>query len=192
MSPYKHCLLCPKRCGVDREAGQRGFCGETKALRIAFAGIHRGEEPPVTGKGGSGTVFVSGCNLGCAFCQNYQISQRENGSRALGRVVDTGEFAEICLVLQNKGAGNINIVTGSHAAPALALGIEEAVKQGLYIPVLWNSSGYDGAQTLEILKDHVDVYLPDLKTLDPGIALNFFNAPDYPEHAAAAILKMKG
>ena len=189
MSFYKNCVLCPRRCGVDREAGQLGYCGETSALRLSFAGIHRGEEPPITGKGGSGTVFVSGCNLGCAFCQNFQISQGEGVSR-LGRVVETGEFAGICLSLQEKGAENINIVTGSHAAPALAVGIAEARKRGLSIPVLWNSSGYDGAEALEILRDFVDVYLPDLKTLDSGTAARFFNAPDYPAQAAAAILKM--
>ena len=186
---YKNCLLCPRRCGVDREAGQRGYCGETSALRIAFAGIHRGEEPPITGKGGSGTIFISGCNLGCAFCQNFQLSGggQING---MGRAVETGEFAEICIMLQEKGAENINIVTGSHAAPAIVLGIEAARKQGLCIPVLWNSSGYEGVESLEILSDFVDVYLPDLKTLDSDFAARFFNAPDYPEHAAAAILKM--
>jgi putative pyruvate formate lyase activating enzyme len=201
MSPYKHCLLCPRRCGVDREAGFRGYCGETAALRLAFAGIHRGEEPPVTGRGGSGTVFVSGCNLGCAFCQNYQISQGDishegcvsnegNIPQGIGRPVSGDEFAEICLALQNKGAENINIVTGSHAAPALALGVRQARKQGLTIPALWNSSGYDGAEVLEILKESVDVYLPDLKTLDPVFAARFFNAPDYPKAASLAILKM--
>jgi len=185
MSPYKNCVLCPRRCGVDREAGLRGICGEPAELRIAFAGIHRGEEPPITGTGGSGTVFVSGCNLGCIFCQNYQISQA-----GMGRPVSPDELADICLALQDKGAGNINIVTGSHAAPALACGIEAARKRGLIIPILWNSSGYDGNETLDLLKDYIDVYLPDLKTLDPGIAAAYFNAPDYPEHAAAAILKM--
>jgi putative pyruvate formate lyase activating enzyme len=194
MSIYRHCLLCPRRCGVDREAGHRGYCGETAALRLAFAGIHRGEEPPITGKGGSGTVFVSGCNLGCAFCQNYQISQGSispgNIALGIGRSVSNEEFAEICLALQSKGAENINIVTGSHAAPALALGVKQARKQGLSIPVLWNSSGYDGVEVLEILKGFVDVYLPDLKTLDSAFATRFFNAPDYPETASAAILKM--
>ena len=185
MSPYKNCMLCPRHCGVDREAGQVGYCKESSDLRIAFAGIHRGEEPPVTGAGGSGTIFISGCNLGCAFCQNYQISQK-----GMGRIVSTKEFAEICLALDEKGAENINIVTGSHTAPAIALGIRAARKQGLKIPVLWNSSGYDGKETLEILKDVVDVYLPDLKTLDPAVAARFFNAPDYPERATAAILKM--
>jgi putative pyruvate formate lyase activating enzyme len=185
MSFYENCLLCPRLCGVNRETDERGFCGETAALRLGFAGIHKGEEPPITGSGGSGTIFISGCNLGCAFCQNYQLSQS-----GLGRYVDTGEFAKICLTLEERGAENINIVTGSHAAPAIAQGIGLARKQGLGSPVLWNSSGYDGTETLEILKDFVDVYLPDLKTLDSGIAARFFNAPDYPKHAAAAIIKM--
>jgi len=185
MSKYKNCRLCPRSCGVDRGAGARGFCGETAELRLAYAGIHRGEEPPITGAGGSGTVFVSGCNLGCAFCQNFQVSRK-----GMGRVVSPEEFAEICLTLKDKGAENINIVTGSHAAPALALGVEAARKRGLSIPVLWNSSGYEAAETLEILKDFIDVYLPDLKTMDPDLAARFFNAPDYPEQAAAAILKM--
>jgi len=185
LAPYKNCLLCPRACGVDRAAGQKGYCGETSALRLGFAGIHKGEEPPITGSGGSGTIFVSGCNLLCAFCQNYQISQH-----GLGREVNTEEFADICLALQERGAENINIVTGSHAAPAIALGIYGAKKQGLAIPVLWNSSGYDGLEALEIIKDIVDVYLPDLKTLDPEFAARFFNAPDYGEHAARALLKM--
>ena len=185
MTPYKNCLLCPRYCGVDREAGQRGYCGETAALRISFAGIHNGEEPPIKGAGGSGTIFISGCNLGCTFCQCFQISQKD-----MSRVVDTAGFAEMCLGLQEMGAENINIVTGSHAAPAIAQGFEAARKQGLVIPALWNSSGYDGAETLEIIKDFVDVYLPDLKTLDKAVAVQFSNAPDYPEYAAAAILKM--
>ena len=154
-------------------------------MRLAFAGIHRGEEPPVTGKGGSGIIFVSGCNLGCAFCQNFQVSQK-----GMGRPVDTEEFAQLCLSLQQRGAENINIVTGSHAAPALAEGIRAAREQGLSIPVLWNSSGYDGEETLELLEDLVDVYLPDLKTVDPSFAAAFFNAQDYPEHTVRAVRKM--
>jgi len=194
MSLYNCCLLCPRRCGVDREAGFLGYCGETSELRLAFAGIHRGEEPPITGKGGSGTVFVSGCNLGCAFCQNHQISQGNishgNTAQRIGRPVSNEEFAEICHALQKKGAENINIVTGSHAAPALAQCVKRARKQGLSIPVLWNSSGYDGMEVLEIMREFVDVYLPDLKTLDSGFAARFFNAPDYPEAATEAIIKM--
>jgi putative pyruvate formate lyase activating enzyme len=170
---------------VNRLEGQRGFCGETADLRLAFAGIHKGEEPPITGAGGSGIIFVSGCNLGCAFCQNYQLSKE-----GIGRAVSQEEFAEICLALENHNAENVNIVTGSHAAPALAVGITAARKKGLSIPILWNSSGYDGMESLEILKDLVDVYLPDLKTLDREIAGDFFGVPDYGKHATTAILKM--
>ncbi|MCL2374235.1 MAG: radical SAM protein [Treponema sp.] len=184
-SSYKNCLLCPRLCGVDREAGQRGYCGETSVLRIGYAGIYHGEEPPIKGSGGSGTIFISGCNVGCVFCQCFQLSHK-----AMSRSVDAGEFAEICLALQERGAENINIVTGSHAAVALAQGFDAARAQGLVIPVLWNSSGYEGSETLDIIKDFVNVYMPDLKTLDAPLASMFLNAPDYGEHAKAAILKM--
>jgi putative pyruvate formate lyase activating enzyme len=184
ISAYENCCLCPRRCGANRLAAP-GFCGETAQLRLASASIHRGEEPPITGAGGSGTVFVTGCNLGCVFCQNWQISQG-----GAGRAVSAGEFAAICLALEKKGAENINLVTGSHAAPALAAGIRAARERGLSIPVLWNSSAYESRETLALLADTVDVYLPDLKTLDCGIARRFFLAPDYPEQAAAAILLM--
>ncbi|GHV93847.1 radical SAM protein [Spirochaetia bacterium] len=193
---YQHCRLCPRSCGVDRQAGSCGFCGETAELRIAFAGIHCGEEPPISGQGGSGTIFISGCNLGCVFCQNRQISQgaadgADSGTNGvLGRVVTSGEFAEICMKLQTRGAGNINIVTGSHAVPAIVQGINAARAAGLHIPVLWNSSAYESQAALDLLKDNVTMYLPDLKTLDSEIAENFFRAPDYPQVAAAAILKM--
>jgi putative pyruvate formate lyase activating enzyme len=188
-SPYKSCMLCPRNCGVDRLAGEVGFCGETAVLRIAAALLHFGEEPPLVGTGGSGTIFVSGCNLGCVFCQNYQISQGE-GNSTLGREVSAEEFASICAALRDKGAANINIVTGSHAVPAIIEGIAEARRAGVNLPVLWNSSAYESPQTLELLRDYVDIYLPDLKTLDGGLAAKFFNAPDYPEVAAVAILKM--
>jgi putative pyruvate formate lyase activating enzyme len=213
---------------VNREAGERGFCGETAELRIAAASIHRGEEPPITGRGGSGTIFVSGCNLGCAFCQNYQISQGnevflrnrisgtfgslENevsfGNRisgdsgslenegplkaaaGLGRPVGPEEFTRICLALQERGAENINIVTGSHAVPALAAGLEAARSAGLRIPALWNSSAYESPEALELLRGRINGWLPDLKTLDSGLAARFFRAPGYPDAARTAILKM--
>jgi putative pyruvate formate lyase activating enzyme len=140
------------------------------------------------GTGGSGTIFISGCNLGCAFCQNYQISQGENGR--LGTAVTAGEFAVICAALRDRGAENINIVTGSHAIPAIVEGHKAAKSAGVKIPVLWNSSGYETTEALELLRENVDIYLPDLKTLDSEIAGNFFYAPDYPHIAAAAILKM--
>jgi putative pyruvate formate lyase activating enzyme len=192
---YRKCVLCPRLCGVDRRAGFRGFCGETAELRVASASIHQGEEPPLTGAGGSGAVFISGCNLGCVFCQNYRISRNIRGqtggkNAALGRPIDTEEFAAICLALRDRGAENINIVTGIHAVPAIAAGISAARKQGLSLPVLWNTSGYEGATSLALLKDTVDIYLPDLKTLDNRLADRFFGAPGYPEHAVSSILKM--
>jgi putative pyruvate formate lyase activating enzyme len=183
---YANCQLCPRACGTDRLVGNGGFCGEGAQLRLAFAGLHRGEEPPLSGKGGSGTVFVSGCNLGCAFCQNWQISR----SPRLGRVVSADEFTALCLELQNRGAENINIVTGSHAVPAIAHYLSAAKTVGLRLPVLWNSSGYENPETLELLDGHVDTWLPDLKTLDSAIAARFFNAPDYPAATAGAILWM--
>ena len=185
---YKSCKLCPRFCGVDRAAGEKGFCGESGSLRLAAAVLHSGEEPPIAGKGGSGTIFVSGCNLGCVFCQNHQISQ--GGGASLGGEVSTETFAGICMMLQGKGAENINIVTGSHAVPAIVQGIIAAKRAGLKIPALWNSSAYETAETLEMLRDYIDIYLPDLKTLDSEIAAKFFNAPDYPAAAATAILKM--
>jgi putative pyruvate formate lyase activating enzyme len=195
---YQNCRLCPRTCGVNRLAGADGFCGESSQLRLAFAGLHRGEEPPLSGKGGSGTVFVSGCNLGCVFCQNRQISGggqigKHHGrcrEQSLGRAVTTDEFTAICLELQKRGAENINIVTGSHAVPAIVQDLSTAKTAGLTIPVLWNSSGYESLETLELLDGHIDTYMPDLKTLDSSLAAKFFNAPDYPQTAFQAILWM--
>ena len=189
---YANCRLCPRSCGVDRRASVTGFCGESAELRLAAASLHWGEEPPVTGRGGSGTIFVSGCNLGCVFCQNHQIAggSRNAAGRGIGRPVSTDEFAAICLELQKRGAENINIVTGSHAVPALVEGIVASRKAGLTIPTLWNSSAYESPALLELLAGVIDRYLPDLKTLDTGLAARFFNAPDYPLVASAALPKM--
>jgi putative pyruvate formate lyase activating enzyme len=183
---YKNCRLCPRVCGVDRLAGSRGFCGETSHLRLAFAGLHSGEEPPLSGSHGSGTIFVSGCNMGCGFCQNRQISSHNNIEH-LGRVVSVEEFAAICLELQKRNAQNINIVTGSHAVPAIVQGLDAAKSAGLRIPALWNSSGYESTETLDILGDRIKTWLPDLKTLDTELADKFLNAPDYPRIAVRAI-----
>jgi putative pyruvate formate lyase activating enzyme len=128
---------------------------------------------------------VTGCGLGCGFCQNYQISRQ-----GMGRAVGGAEFAAITLALQAAGAENINIVTGSHAVPAIVSALDRAREGGLGIPVLWNSSAYEGEAALDLLRDRVDVYLPDLKTLDRRLGERFFQAPDYPEHARAAILRM--
>jgi putative pyruvate formate lyase activating enzyme len=182
---YQSCCLCPRNCQAHRFAQELGYCGESAELKIAAATIHRGEEPPVTGTGGSGTIFVSGCTLGCTFCQNWQISQK-----GMGRKIHLEEFSQICLDLQKAGAENINIVTGSHVIPAIAAGVALARKNGLFIPILWNSSAYENVSALELLKDTVSVYLPDLKTLDSNISKKYFNAEDYPETAEKAIIKM--
>ena len=178
----KLCSLCPRNCKTDRDSGGKGFCGETSDLRIASACLHFGEEPPVTVNGGSGTIFVTGCNLRCAFCQNYQISQCGTGS-----VVTPEEFADICLKLQAKNAENINIVTGSHAIPKIAEGLKIAKQKGLSVPVCWNSSAYETTEALEMLKGLVDIWLPDLKTLNPMISEAVFKAADYPSVAKKAI-----
>jgi putative pyruvate formate lyase activating enzyme len=183
---YKNCRICPRACGVDRLAGFRGYCGEDSQLRLAFAGLHSGEEPPLSGSGGSGTIFVSGCNLGCGFCQNRQISSH-NAEEHLGRAVSIEEFTAICLELQKRGAQNINIVTGSHAAVAIVQGLDAAKSAGLRIPALWNSSGYESVETLKILADRIKTWLPDLKTLDDKLAGKFLNAQDYPQAAVRAI-----
>ena len=185
---YRNCRQCPRECGVDRTSGfdklnhRSGFCREPADLRIAFAGLHFGEEPLVTVFGGSGTIFFTGCTLRCAFCQNYQISQD-----GLGRAVDAEEFADICLRLQSAGAENINLVTGSHHIPKIAAFLRTAHDRGVTIPFCWNSSAYESVEMLELLKGLVTIWLPDLKTLDGVLSQKLFAAPNYPEAATSAI-----
>lgn len=178
---YSQCVQCPKQCKVDRE-NSLGFCRESSTLRMAFAGLHFGEEPLITVKGGSGTIFFTGCTLRCAFCQNYQISQE-----GYGKEVSVEEFAKVCLELQENGAENINLVTASHHIPLVAKGIYLAKKMGVYIPFCWNSSAYESTKMLELLKGLVTIWLPDLKTLNSELAKKLFHAPDYPEVATKAI-----
>ncbi len=154
-------------------------------MRIAAACLHRGEEPPVASGNGSGTIFFSGCTLRCSFCQNCQLSRG-----GMGRPVGEDEFADICLSLQEKGAANINLVTGTQFIPSLVSGIETARGRGLVLPVVWNSSGYENKAALELIAPSVDIYLPDLKTLDSSLARRFFKAPDYPQAAREALLFM--
>ncbi len=182
---YTSCTLCPRKCKVNRSDKKTAFCKETSDLKIGCACLHFGEEPPITVHGGSGTIFISGCNLGCVFCQNYQISQE-----SMGTIVNDEEFAKICLSLQENGAENINIVTGSHAVPAIASGLQRAKKEGLTIPVCWNSSAFESLEALELLKGIVDIWLPDLKTLNDDISSKLFFTKDYAKTATQAILKM--
>ncbi len=182
---YESCILCPRACGINRNAGERGLCGETADLRLSWAGLHFGEEPPITGTGGSGTVFVTGCNLRCKFCQNFQISHE-----GMGAVVDDETFAEICLRLEAAGAENINVVTGSHAIPALARGLRLARARSLSLPILWNSSAYETPEALGLLDGLVTAWLPDLKTLNSSLSESVFAARDYPSAAKRAIRHM--
>ena len=181
---YSSCRQCPRNCGTDRKS-KTGFCGEHKDIRIASACLHFGEEPLITVFGGSGTIFFTGCTLGCSFCQNYQISQQ-----GMGRKVSKDEFVRICLELQSAGAENINLVTASHLIPLLAEYLAEAKNAGVKIPFCWNSSAYEKIESLELLKNLVTVWLPDLKTLNGGVSRQLFKAENYPEAAKDAVLWM--
>jgi len=185
MNNYRNCTLCPRECRVDRHRGPSGFCGQSADLRIAWAGLHFGEEPAITGEKGSGTIFFSGCTLKCSFCQNYQLSHL-----GFGRQVTTGELARIMVRLQREGAENINLVSGSHFAPSVLKAIGQAKTQGLLLPIVWNSSGYESPDTLEMLFEEVDVFLPDLKTLDQELSEELFRCGDYPEVVAEALKKI--
>ena len=182
---YASCRQCPRQCEADRASGKRGLCGEDAGLRAASACLHFGEEPLLTVFGGSGTIFFTGCTLRCSFCQNYQISQQ-----GIGRKISTDEFASICLKLQEAGAENINLVTGSHHIPAIAEGLRAARDAGLTLPVAWNSSAYESPEMLDLLAGLVDIWLPDLKTLNPMMSESLFGAADYPTVAKRAIRKM--
>ncbi len=184
-SVYEKCNLCPRKCGTDRLAGKTGFCKAGADSLLSCAMLHHGEEPPVTGNGGSGTLFFAGCTLKCGFCQNHQLSHGMMGS-----TVKDETLADIMAALQEGGAENINLVTATHFIPSVAHAVSLAKKKGLVIPILWNTSGYETEESVEMLLDFVDVFLPDLKTLDPALSARLFRAGDYPEYAAKAVLKM--
>lgn len=179
------CRLCPRNCGVNRLAGQKGYCGADAAVRIARAALHMWEEPCISGREGSGAVFFSGCSLGCRYCQNQKISAGENG-----REVSVERLAEIMLSLQEQKANNINLVTAGHFAPQTAAALSLAKKQGLMIPVIYNSSGYEKPETLKLLAGLVNVYLPDFKYITPELAKKYSRAGDYVETAKAALEEM--
>jgi putative pyruvate formate lyase activating enzyme len=183
--PYAPCLLCPRACGVDRSGGETGICGETHIVRAACACLHFGEEPPVTGQGGSGTVFFTGCTLRCRACQNAQASRG-----GFGTELSPEGLVGIFLRLQREGAGNVNAVTGTHFLPAILDAWQAARARGLVIPLVWNSSGYETVESVRMLEPHVAFFLPDLKTLDPALAAFWFDAPEYPRAATEAILAM--
>lgn len=187
MSKYSQmlqCRICPRDCGVNRYE-QRGFCGASASVAINLYQLHFGEEPPISGTGGSGTIFFSHCNLKCVFCQNYATSCQGFGS-SLGE----DSVIQIMLDLQEQGAHNINLVTPTHYTPQLRVIIASARAQGLKIPLLWNSSAYEKVETLKSLNQLVDIYLPDLKYSHGVYAKKYSRAADYPEVALEAIREM--
>lgn len=182
---YERCLLCPRECGVNRSAGELGFCGETGRLRLAWAGLHRGEEPPVAGERGAGTFFFPGCTLRCPFCQNDQISHQ-----GLGAELSEQELAELMARLQGLGAESINLVTADHFVPGVIGALRQARRAGLRLPVVWNSSGFQSPEGLQPLREEVDIYLPDCKTLDEALARRLLGAGGYPRAVRRVIPDM--
>ena len=179
------CCLCPRMCGADRSIGQTGFCGSTAQVRIARAALHFYEEPCLSGTGGAGTVFFTGCTLRCVYCQNARISRGP-----VGRAVSEAELAQIFLDLQAQGAHNVDLVTPTHFSPQIAEAVELARQGGLRIPIVWNTGGYERPEVLEALADTVDVWMPDFKYWKPETAKVLSAAPDYPDAARAAFAEM--
>jgi putative pyruvate formate lyase activating enzyme len=179
------CELCPRRCGVNRLHGETGFCGAPGEIVISSAFSHHGEEPPISGSRGSGTVFFSYCTLQCCFCQNYQISHQAEGLH-----LTTAELARKCIELQDQGCHNINLVTPSHFLPWLLMALKEAVGRGLSIPIVHNNGGYELPGSLELLREIVDIYLPDMKYGRPDAARLFSRAGDYVDVNQTAVKAM--
>ena len=173
---YESCRLCPHQCGIDRTAGEQGVCTEGSMMRIAWMGLHLGEEPPLIGSHGSGTIFFAGCPLHCAFCQNCQISARHAPT---GVPVTVSEFSQLLCELQDFGAANINLVTGTHFIPSIIEGVAGARELGCTLPVVWNSSGFESVQALELIDPCIDTYLVDLKTFDRAVASRFCGSARY-------------
>ncbi len=179
-----HCRVCPRHCGADRSK-QRGYCGESEIIRIARAAPHMWEEPPISGTNGSGTVFFSGCSLRCIYCQNHEIAVSH-----IGYAVTQDDLLRIFFDLEQQGVHNINLVTASHFTAQLVPVLKQARADGLRIPFVWNSSGYELTDTLRMLDGLIDIYLPDFKYLNPETAAEYSNAPDYPDIAKAALAEM--
>jgi putative pyruvate formate lyase activating enzyme len=181
----KSCTLCPRNCEVDRSKGQTGFCGIGDMPVVSSVGPHFGEESVLVGSGGAGTIFFAGCNLGCIFCQNFDISHHRHGSQ-----VTIEELAKAMLGLQNYGCCNINFVTPTHVVPAIAAAIELARNNGLTLPTVYNTGGYDSVETIKLLDGLIDIYMPDMKYANSDVAKELSNAPDYPQTNFAAIQEM--
>ncbi|MBW1997494.1 MAG: radical SAM protein [Deltaproteobacteria bacterium] len=181
----EECRLCPRECGVNRLEDERGFCNTGRRARVASYNAHFGEESPLVGRHGSGTIFISSCNLLCSFCQNYDISHGNEGVD-----VEPEQMAEMMIQLQKRGCHNINFVTPTHVVPQLLEALSFAIRSGLRMPLVYNSSGYDKEATLRILEGVFDIYMPDFKFWDGKWAERYCKAPDYPEVAREAIREM--
>lgn len=185
MNKFTDCCLCPRNCHVDRTQGKTGYCGQTDQIRAARAALHMWEEPCISGDAGSGAVFFSGCPLGCVFCQNHSIA-----AGRLGKTIATERLAEIFLELQDQKAWNINLVTAGHFAPQVVRALELAKGQGLKLPIVYNTSGYEKVETLRMFEGLVDIYLPDFKYLSAELADAYSHAADYPQVAKLALQEM--
>jgi len=181
------CTLCPRQCKVYRSKGETGFCGVTDMPVVSSVGPHFGEERELVGWGGSGTIFFAGCNLGCVFCQNFDISHYRHGQQ-----VTIERLAQSMLELQKYGCCNINFVTPTHVIPSIMAAIELAKKEGLVLPTVYNTGGYDSVETLKLLEGYVDIYMPDMKYSDSAAAKELSTAADYPQINREAVREMYG
>lgn len=183
---FTACGLCPRACGANRSGGRKGTCNSTARLKVASYGPHFGEEPPLVGRRGSGTIFFSNCNLLCCFCQNWEINHRGDGNP-----VSHDDLAGMMLDLQGRGCHNINLVTPTHVVPHIVRALRVAVGRGLTVPLAYNTGGYDNVEVIRALDGLVDIYLPDFKYQDGALAAKYSSgAADYPEVAAAGIREM--
>ncbi|MDD5173701.1 MAG: 4Fe-4S cluster-binding domain-containing protein [Candidatus Omnitrophica bacterium] len=181
----KRCAICPRRCGVDRQGGKRGYCRAPMNPVVYNYIQHHGEEPALSGSKGSGTIFFSYCNMKCAYCQNYQFSQLDNGEK-----ITIERLASIMLDLQRSGCHNINLVSPAHYVPQILMALEIGVGKGLNIPIVYNTSGYDSPDTIKMLDGIIDIYLPDMRYSDNDMAVKYSDAPGYVEYDRSSIEEM--
>ena len=181
----EQCHLCPRKCGVNRLEDEKGVCKTGKKAMVSSYNAHFGEEAPLVGRSGSGTIFFTNCNLLCNFCQNYDISHEGHGYE-----ISDEQLADMMIILQNKECHNINFVTPSHVVPQILSALELAIKKGLNVPLIYNSVGYDNVETLKLLEGVFDIYMPDFKFWNPVIAERTCNAPNYPEVVRKVLVEM--